>query len=82
MRRKVVIIGLNAGDDVNGNGRRILLAMTLDATIEAIHVEDSRGRKPFDDQFPGAQFFGYIPTTPAVYRMWKREAACKVRFPG
>jgi len=65
-------IWLNAGNDSNGNPRRLYVAVDTQGEVLSIHDEGFSGSAAVTDHYPGIAIVGQFHITPAQYRELKK----------
>ena len=70
-------IKLNAGNDRNGNPRRLWIVMSSRGSVVSVIEDSGAGREPLDRAYPEFRAWGYHPAefwvTPAEYRGFKKQ---------
>jgi hypothetical protein len=77
MKPKAVVIKLNAGNDLNGNPRRVFVVLAITGEILGTADEGYIGLHAVCEKWPDLGF-GYVPefeTTPKEYRYLTRKKA-------
>jgi hypothetical protein len=72
-----IAIWLNAGNDANGNPRRLYVVVTTTGVVEGVYDEGYYGRQAVLEPHPGIEIVGQFMITPGQYRELKKQYKVK-----